>query len=97
MPRFATKRLGVKVKVENLTVNELWSSFFSNSSVFLRSKTYLLFIKTKRRRLHRYLRIVTSFQRVAHLARKCVNATAFRRFVGKQKDMTEGSSLLEGQ
>ena len=33
--------------------------------------------------MHRYLRIVTSFQRVEHLAKNCVNAKAFRTIGGE--------------
>ena len=33
--------------------------------------------------MHRYLRTVKSFQRVAHLAKKCDNATAFRTICGE--------------
>ena len=35
--------------------------------------------------MHRYLRIVMSFQRVTHLAKKCVNATTFRTICGVTK------------
>ena len=36
--------------------------------------------------MHRYLRIVASFHRVAHLAKKnCVNATIFRTICGEAK------------
>ena len=43
----------------------------------LKTYTNLPFIKTKRRHVHRYLRIVTSFLRAAHLEWKCVYATIF--------------------
>ena len=33
--RFPTKQVAVKLKVENLTVNERWSCFFSNLTSFL--------------------------------------------------------------
>ena len=47
----------------------------------LSSKSNLPFIKTKRRQMHRYLRIVKSIQRDAHLENMCVNATTFRTFL----------------
>ena len=43
-----TKRLGVKVKVES----------FQTLSVFSRSKTYLPFIKTKSRHMHKYIILI---------------------------------------
>ena len=38
--------------------------------------------------MYRYLRIVMSFQRVAHLANMCINATTFRR-LWRNKDAKE--------
>ena len=39
--------------------------------------------------MHRYLRIVTSFQRVAHLAKRRVNATTFQTIGGETKNTRE--------
>ena len=70
------KENGVKVKVENLTVNDLWSRFFSNLSSFL-EKTNLPFIKIKSKHKHNYLRSVMSFHHVLHLAKMCVIANIY--------------------
>ena len=85
--RFATTKLVVKVKVEKLTVNELWSRFFSNLASFFRSKTNLPLINTKRRHTnkHGYLRIVTFFLTCCTSCKKCVNATIFRNMCGEIK------------
>ena len=85
--RFATTKLAVKVKVENLTVNELWSRFFSNLASFFRSKTNLPLINTKRRHTnkHRYLRIVQFFN-VLHILQKVCQCNNISKYVWGNKE-----------
>ena len=62
------------VKLFTFTFNTI--CFVAKREFVLKSNTNLPFIKTKRH-MHRFLRIATSFQRVAHLEWKCVNAITF--------------------
>ena len=43
----------------------------------------------QRRHMHKYLRIVTSFQRVAHLAKIVSMQKHFKQLVGKQRSKKE--------
>ena len=52
------------VKCSTFTFNT--NSFVAKRAFVLKTNTYLPFIKTKRQ-MYRFLRIATSFQRVAHL------------------------------
>ena len=97
MLSFATKRLVMKVKVENLTVNELWYVFSQTKPVFPRGRTKLPFIKTKIRQMLRYLRIVTSMQSVAHLEKMFVNATTLRTIWGEAKKTRKKVLSLQRQ
>ena len=47
--------------------------------------------------MHRCLRTVMSFQRVAHLAKKCVNATIFRTICGKTKKTRKFLCISEAE
>ena len=69
---FRENWLSLKRNNPKLTVK--FSTFIFNTICFvakralvLKINTNLPFIKTKRRHMHRYSRIATSFQRVAHL------------------------------
>ena len=83
MPRFATKQHGVKVKVEHLTVNDLLSKFLFKLNQF--SREARLTCPSLRPKEDIYIGIVTSFQRVVHLAKKYVNAPTFRTICGETK------------
>ena len=88
----ASRENWLSLKRNNPKLRVKFSTFTLNTICLVEKRPFVLkintnspFIKTKRRHMHRYSRIATSFQRVAHLEWKCFNASTFLSVYWKSK------------